>query len=174
MTTKSGEHKSGGAAAAGDSSHDSSPCVVIAIDASKQASHAVQYYFDHIHRKENRLVLLHVLELPDIGHARQAHLTPSALYDMWMEENAKSKVLEEQYNQVLAGKQIHSVVYKTEKGMKPGEVIVQVAKDEKAELVVMGTRGLGMVRRTILGSASDYVVHHSHCAVLVCRHGDVE
>ena len=33
----------------------------------------------------------------------------------------------------------------------------------------MGTRGLGTVRRTILGSVSDYVLHHAHCPVCICR-----
>ncbi len=33
----------------------------------------------------------------------------------------------------------------------------------------MGTRGMGTIRRTLLGSVSDYVVHHAHCPVTVCR-----
>merc|ERR1719394_2365613 len=40
-------------------------------------------------------------------------------------------------------------------------------------MVVVGTRGTGKVRRTILGSVSDYLVHHAHCPVVVCRHPDV-
>ncbi len=59
--------------------------------------------------------------------------------------------------------------FRLEGGMKPGSVIVEIAKREKADMVVMGTRGLGSIRRTILGSVSDYVVHHSHCPVVVCR-----
>jgi nucleotide-binding universal stress UspA family protein len=53
---------------------------------------------------------------------------------------------------------------------KPGEVIVDMALEEKASMIVMGTRGLGTIRRTIMGSVSDYVVHHAHCPVVVCRH----
>ena len=37
-------------------------------------------------------------------------------------------------------------------------------------MIVLGTRGQGTVRRTILGSVSDYVVHHAHVPVTVCRH----
>jgi len=50
-----------------------------------------------------------------------------------------------------------------------GEVIVDLAKRESAELIVVGTRGWGKIRRTILGSVSDYVIHHAHCGVLTIR-----
>jgi nucleotide-binding universal stress UspA family protein len=52
---------------------------------------------------------------------------------------------------------------------KPGEAIVKISKDEKATLIVIGCRGLGSVRRTLMGSVSDYVVHHAHCPVAVCK-----
>lgn len=57
-------------------------------------------------------------------------------------------------------------------GGSPGEVICQVAKDENAQLIVTGTRGMGKIRRTFLGSVSDYILHHAHVPVLVCRHKD--
>jgi nucleotide-binding universal stress UspA family protein len=49
--------------------------------------------------------------------------------------------------------------------------IVQVAKDIGAGLIVMGSRGLGGVRRALLGSVSDSVVRHAPCPVLVVRAG---
>ena len=53
---------------------------------------------------------------------------------------------------------------------KPGVIIFETAQKEAVTLIVMGTRGMGTIRRTILGSVSDYVVHHSHVPVLVSRH----
>ena len=53
---------------------------------------------------------------------------------------------------------------------KVGEAIVTAAKEEKAALIVVGTRGMGKVRRTTQGSVSDYILHHSHVPVLICRH----
>jgi nucleotide-binding universal stress UspA family protein len=47
--------------------------------------------------------------------------------------------------------------------------IVQVAEDISAGLIVMGSRGLGGVRRALMGSVSDSVVRHAHCPVLVVR-----
>ena len=51
----------------------------------------------------------------------------------------------------------------------PGHFLCETATKEKVGLLVLGTRGLGTIRRTIMGSVSDYVVHHAHCPVTVFR-----
>ena len=48
-------------------------------------------------------------------------------------------------------------------------MIVQVAADEQAMLIVMGTRGHAGLARAILGSTSDYVMRHAKCAVLISK-----
>ena len=47
--------------------------------------------------------------------------------------------------------------------------IVALAEEIQADLIVMGCRGLGGVRRALMGSVSDSVVRHAHCPVLVVR-----
>jgi len=47
--------------------------------------------------------------------------------------------------------------------------IVETAAEEKAGLIVMGTRGLGGFRRAVLGSVSSAVAAHAGCATLVVR-----
>jgi nucleotide-binding universal stress UspA family protein len=47
--------------------------------------------------------------------------------------------------------------------------IVQVAEEIGAGLIIMGSRGLGGVRRALIGSVSDSVVRHAHCPVMVVR-----
>ena len=54
-----------------------------------------------------------------------------------------------------------------EESKRPGEVICKLAEDESADLIVIGSRGIGTLRRTILGSVSDYCVRHAHIPVLV-------
>jgi nucleotide-binding universal stress UspA family protein len=49
--------------------------------------------------------------------------------------------------------------------------IVQVAKGIGAGLIVIGSRGLGGLRRALIGSVSDSVVRHAPCPVLVVRRG---
>ena len=48
-----------------------------------------------------------------------------------------------------------------------GHTICEVAKENKANIIVIGQRGLGALRRTFLGSVSDYVMHHTHIPVAI-------
>ena len=52
---------------------------------------------------------------------------------------------------------------------KPDKEIVRLAGELDADLVVLGSRGLGAVGRVLLGSVSDSVVSHALCSVLVVR-----
>ena len=52
---------------------------------------------------------------------------------------------------------------------RPDREIVAIAEKLGAGLIVMGSRGLGGVRRALMGSVSDSVVRHAHCPVLVAR-----
>lgn len=49
------------------------------------------------------------------------------------------------------------------------EEIIRVAEEIGAGLIVMGSRGMGGVRRALMGSVSDSVIRHAHCPVLVVR-----
>ncbi len=52
---------------------------------------------------------------------------------------------------------------------RPEAEITALAKEIGAGLIVVGSRGLGGIRRALLGSVSDSVVRHAHCPVLVVR-----
>lgn len=49
----------------------------------------------------------------------------------------------------------------------PGESICAIAETEEADSIVVGSRGLGLLRRTFLGSVSDYILHHVHVPVSI-------
>jgi nucleotide-binding universal stress UspA family protein len=52
---------------------------------------------------------------------------------------------------------------------QPAERLLQSSAD--ADLIVVGSRGLGGFKRLMLGSVSDQVVHHASCPVLVVHSG---
>ncbi len=49
----------------------------------------------------------------------------------------------------------------------PGELIISCIDRYKASQIVMGSRGLGVISRTILGSVSHYVINHTNIPVTV-------
>jgi nucleotide-binding universal stress UspA family protein len=51
----------------------------------------------------------------------------------------------------------------------PGNMIVEAAEAEHADMVLVGSHGRGAVGRFFLGSVSEHVVRHAPCPVLVVR-----
>ncbi len=49
----------------------------------------------------------------------------------------------------------------------PGATICAVAEKVGADAVVLGSHGKNWIKRVVLGSVSEYVVHHAKCPVLV-------
>ena len=52
---------------------------------------------------------------------------------------------------------------------KPAENIIAAAEHEKADLIVMGRRGLGNVAGMLMGSVSHKVLHLADCACLTVK-----
>ena len=51
-------------------------------------------------------------------------------------------------------------------------IIIDEAENFKADLIVVGSHGKGFFNRMMIGSVSDFVVHHAPCSVLVVRAND--
>ncbi|OKH22028.1 universal stress protein UspA [Hydrococcus rivularis NIES-593] len=55
----------------------------------------------------------------------------------------------------------------------PGRIICEVARNWQADLIVVGRRGRRGLRELLLGSTSNYVIHHAYCSILMVQ-GQVE
>jgi nucleotide-binding universal stress UspA family protein len=49
----------------------------------------------------------------------------------------------------------------------PGEEICEEAKESAVDFIVMGYRGLGIVKRAILGSVATHVLHATPCPLMI-------
>jgi len=52
---------------------------------------------------------------------------------------------------------------------EPAEAILTVAEDTKADLIVVGNKGMTGARRFLLGSVPNNVSHHAPCSVIIVR-----
>lgn len=55
-----------------------------------------------------------------------------------------------------------------------GHQLCEVAKDWGADLIVVGRRGLTGLTEALIGSVSNYVVHHAPCSVLIIQEVESE
>ena len=51
----------------------------------------------------------------------------------------------------------------------PAEAILGVAEETKADLIVVGNKGMTGARRFLLGSVPNNITHHAPCSVMVVR-----
>lgn len=51
----------------------------------------------------------------------------------------------------------------------PDRILIEAAREWKADLIVIGSHGRGFWGRMLLGSITDSLVHHAPCSVLVVR-----
>jgi nucleotide-binding universal stress UspA family protein len=51
----------------------------------------------------------------------------------------------------------------------PAEGILKVAEQTKADLIVVGNKGMAGARRFLLGSVPNKVSHHAPCSVIIIR-----
>ena len=134
--------------------------VVIAVDGSSQAESAFEWYVTNLHREGNVVYLVHAMEAPSMP-------TRESWDSQIKEGQGKCDALKDKFTKRF--KELKIVGHFIYDVQKPGELVCSTAKKENATFIVMGTRGLGKIRRTVMGSVSDYVVHHAHCPVTVCR-----
>ena len=139
--------------------------ILLATDGSEEAQLAAASAADLAEKTNSDL---HVLTVgPDLPlYELPEH--PAEFEDVLRKNRGEAKeMLEQQAKQIEeAGVTINETHLREGRA---AEEIVEVAEEIGAGLIVMGSRGHGRLRRTLLGSVSDAVVRHAHCPVTVVR-----
>ena len=145
---------------------------MVPIDASENSERAFDWYVKNIHKPGDKIGIVHIHQPPMIsqGFGAWDRMVLDGEKD-WKEEFdaslESSKQLVEKYKQKAEKEGLDSKVFMTTTTHTPGQLICDLAQKEKAEGIVMGSRGLNLIRRTLLGSVSSYVMHHSNVPVTV-------
>ncbi|HEX7100916.1 MAG TPA: universal stress protein [Acidimicrobiia bacterium] len=150
----------------------SSPTILVAVDGSEHSDKAVEFAAELASHKNADLVLLHVVPDPSIYavpagleeyiRLEKAHITQ---HDLMM--SAAGRILDDA---VLRAEKhgIASATTRVEVG-SPAQKIVEVAQETEAEMIVLGSRGLGNIGSLLLGSTSQKVNHLAPCTVVTVR-----
>ncbi|KAK3104124.1 hypothetical protein FSP39_024598 [Pinctada imbricata] len=139
--------------------------VLIGVDDSEYADHALTWYAQNFHKPGNKVILLHCPE----SYINATTMSPGRVMELQREADGKTSELKKKFIDKASSLNVEAE-FVCKAAEKPGHAIVDAAQELDATFIVTGTRGMGKIRRTILGSVSDFVVHHAHCPVLVCRH----
>jgi nucleotide-binding universal stress UspA family protein len=132
--------------------------IVVGVDGSNCSMRALDYAADEAARNE---AVLHIVSVYTVVPAAGLMQSPNILDETEAEgiaRRAMDRVLQRRPGVVTKGETLLG---------PPGPVLVDVSKD--AELLVVGTRGHSMVVGLMLGSVSEYVVHHGTCTTTVVR-----
>ncbi|GLQ05099.1 universal stress protein [Sneathiella chinensis] len=170
--------------------------ILIPLDGSSHADRAAALGLDLAAKYQARVILLNVFSRTDedaIRHlAEGEHMIEAhrgaygdALSTLPVEGVFRSSYLEQEWLPVSVYEQIGNAIMEHARqealkkgvadletrveGGNPADRIVELAKSEGADLIVMGCRGLGRLKSLIMGSVSHKVSQVSPCSYLVVK-----
>ncbi|MGP9725559.1 universal stress protein [Corynebacterium sp. AOP40-9SA-29] len=137
--------------------------IVVAVDGSDAGAAAVAWAANAAAKRNAPLKLVTAYTMPQFMYA-DGMIPPQELYDQ-LEEEAMEKINDAR--EIVKGfdENIEVSYYIGE--ATPIDLLLQLS--EEADIVVMGSRGLGGLSGLVLGSVSSAVVSHASCPVVVVR-----
>ncbi|HVO97857.1 MAG TPA: universal stress protein [Bryobacteraceae bacterium] len=136
---------------------------MVPIDFSDHSVTAAQHAGALARRFHSEVVLLHVNEFPaayPLAGPLGFGITSTEAEQAEQVERRR-KQLEEFGANELSGLPVKRVI----RSGDPAELIVECARAEKSDLILMPTRGYGVFRRFLLGSVTAKVLHDAECPV---------
>ena len=138
--------------------------ILLAVDGSDnayEAVHALKYF-----ARSEQLTLLHALNVPRPAYPMMLPEVAEEIYKTL--EQSMREDGERLLNRVQSLLPMHAGPSTKHLRMgSPAETIVSMAEEQKADLIVMGARGLGPVKERLLGSVSHRILTLAHCATLI-------
>ena len=136
--------------------------ILLATDGSTDAILAARVAADISNGTGSELHVVHVLP----HFPQHAHLYSYVLDETYGEA---SHLLDEQAKHIEDSGGMVTETH-VRRGPAPDEIL-DLAQEIGSGLILMGSRGLGSVKRLLLGSVAESVVHHALCPMLVARGG---
>jgi nucleotide-binding universal stress UspA family protein len=151
--------------------------IMVGVDGSKHAEAAFKVAIDMAKRHDARLLIVTIHASPAMpltpgvpGYPNILTSFPEYSLKVPKEVIDKMEPILKEYEETAKKAGIKSVESKIMPVWNTvGGGLVTEAEREGVSLIVVGSRGLTGLKRTLLGSIADYVVKNAHCNVLVVR-----
>ncbi len=138
--------------------------VLVPIDGSEQSKKALSHVLEEFQDAE--ITVINVIDPIDVGYSSAVGM-PGYSEEWYEESKANAEALFENA-QETADEYGTKVATTTELG-RPSQVIVEYAKENDFDHIVMGSHGRSGVSRILLGSVAETVVRRSPIPVTVVR-----
>jgi nucleotide-binding universal stress UspA family protein len=138
------------------------PGIIVGVDGSGHSQRALEWAAKEAAMRHAPLTVLTVH--PAIVGYFGGVVTSAGDLELTEQTQAAVKVEADQVLAGLDGPHPESVTVKAVHGF-PVEEIINASKD--ADIVVLGSRGVGGFSRMLMGSTAGQVVQHAHCPVLI-------
>ena len=139
--------------------------IVLPVDGSKNADRAANVAFEIAEMTSARLLIIHVIDLGTVQQVARASGSDSLMI-LQQYVTYGNKILQE-YKSAAQGYKLQ-VELILERG-QPSDRIVNLARETRADMIIMGSQGIGGEGRSRIGSITDLVVHKAGCAVLIIK-----
>lgn len=136
--------------------------ILVATDGSKQAKLAICTAVELAKSTNSKLHMVHVGLMSPWVHP---DTLSSSQYQQLKDQTQKQLDEDMEYAKSVGAQNIQSYL---RMGRADGEVI-RLSEELPAGLVIVGSRGIGSIKRILLGSDSESIVRHAPCPVMVVR-----
>ena len=144
--------------------------ILVALDGSKSADKALDFALDLAEKYSARIVLISVFEPLSVSVVASGMGFSPIQLSRHIDglRDFRKNILKEAVNKAKKFKSGLTISKKLIEG-RPSDKIVETAKEEKIDLIVIGSRGLGGIKEFFLGSVSDRVADKAPCPVLIVK-----
>ena len=143
--------------------------ILLATDGSREANWAARTAVDLANKTGCELHVTFILRTQDASEYGTVSFNAEKAHEGEIEQMGQ-RLLDEQVRRVEeAGGTVAGAHFRV---ARPDQGILAVGEEIGTGLIMLGSRGLGGVKRALMGSVSDSVVRHAHCPVLVVRKED--
>ncbi|HSK99808.1 MAG TPA: universal stress protein [Rubrobacteraceae bacterium] len=140
--------------------------ILLATDGSEEAQLALDTATDLAQKTDSELHIVHVWPVVRLYSNVDSALVGSVEGHKESRQAAQELLDEQVHEAEKAGAKVAGS--HVEEG-DPDREIVRLAEELGVGLIMVGSRGVGGIRRALMGSVSDSVVRHAHCPVMVVR-----